>query len=70
MFHQEFAIFDLVSKFNVRLKSLPQQGLSEPEFYGNLTNYIVAYEEIQSNRVSEFRDVLCFQRQSFLTFSI
>ena len=27
---------DLVSKFNVGLKSLLQQGLSEPEFYGNL----------------------------------
>ena len=27
---------DLVSKFNVGLKSLPQQGLSEPEFYGDL----------------------------------
>ena len=28
--------FDLVSKFNVGLKSLLQQGLSEPEFYGDL----------------------------------
>ena len=27
---------DLVSKFNVGLKSLLQQGLSEPEFYGDL----------------------------------
>ena len=27
---------DLVSKFNVRLKSLLQQGLSEPEFNGDL----------------------------------
>ena len=27
---------DLVSKFNVELKSLLQQGLSEPEFYGDL----------------------------------
>ena len=26
---------DLVSKFNVGLKSLLQQGLSEPEFYGD-----------------------------------
>ena len=30
--------FDLVSKFNVGLKSLQQQGLSEPEFYGDLVN--------------------------------
>ena len=27
---------DLVSKFNVGFKSLLQQGLSEPEFYGDL----------------------------------
>ena len=27
---------ELVSKFNVGLKSLLHQGLSEPEFYGNL----------------------------------
>ena len=29
---------DLVSKFNVGLKSLLQQGLSEPEFYGDLVH--------------------------------
>ena len=37
----------------------------------SLANYsVVAYEETQSNRVSNFRDlcVLCFQKQSFLTF--
>ena len=28
--------YDLVSKFNVGLKSLLHQGLSEPEFYGDL----------------------------------
>ena len=28
--------FDLVSKYNVGLKKLLQQGLSEPEFYGDL----------------------------------
>ena len=28
--------FDLVSKYNVRLKALLLQGLSEPEFYGDL----------------------------------
>ena len=26
--------YELISKFNVGLKSLLQQGLSEPEFYG------------------------------------
>ena len=39
--HKAFSKFyrrhsDLVSKFNVGLKSLLQQGLSEPEFYGDL----------------------------------
>ena len=28
--------FDIVSKFNVELKTLLLQGLSEPEFYGDL----------------------------------
>ena len=28
--------YDLVSKFNKRLKSLLKQGLSEPDFYGEL----------------------------------
>ena len=28
--------FDLVSKFNVGFKSLLQQGVPEPEFYGDL----------------------------------
>ena len=30
--------FDLVSKYNVGLKTLFLQGLSEPEFYGDLVN--------------------------------
>ena len=30
--------YELVSKFNVGLKSLLLQGLSEPEFYGDLVN--------------------------------
>ena len=28
--------YDLISKFNIGLKSLLYQGLSEPEFYGDL----------------------------------
>ena len=31
-----FDIVDIVSKYNVGLKTLLLQGLSEPEFYGNL----------------------------------
>ena len=34
----------------------------------SLANYSVAYEETQSNRVSDFCDFVCFQKQSFLTF--
>ena len=30
--------YDLISKFQVGLKSLLRQGLSEPEFYGDLVN--------------------------------
>ena len=39
--------FDSVSKFSVVLKSLLQQGLSEPEFYGDL--------------VYKFRKNICLQ---------
>ena len=38
----------------------------------SLENYSVAHEETQSNRISDFCDsvcVLCFQKQSFCTFS-
>ena len=30
--------YELVSKFNIGLKTLLQQGLSEPEFYGDLVH--------------------------------
>ena len=35
-----------------------------------LANYSVAYEQTQSNRVSDYSDFVCssFQRQAFLTF--
>ena len=32
--------YDLISKFNVALKSFFLQGLSEPEFYGDLVYYL------------------------------
>ena len=37
-------------------------------FYFSLANYSVAYEETQSNRLSDFRDFVCFQRRSFFTY--
>ena len=35
-FAKPFLYYDLLSKFQVRLKSILHQGLSEPEFYGDL----------------------------------
>ena len=34
----------------------------------SLADYSIAYEGNLSNRVSDFRDFLCFQRRSFFTF--
>ena len=46
---------DLVSKFNVGLKSLLQQGLSEPEFYGDL---VYKFNKIYAcNVVKSFFDI-------------
>ena len=36
--------FDIVSKYNVGLKTLLLQGLSEPEFYGDLEKIIGKYD--------------------------
>ena len=48
--------YELISKFNVGLKSLLQQGISEPEFYGDLvyilkqirgvTDFLISLEKI------------------------
>ena len=35
--------YELISKFNVGLKTLLRVGLSEPEFYANLKTYFHAY---------------------------
>ena len=39
--------YDLVSKFNVRLKSLLKQDISEPEFYGDLLYKKIKKEKFQ-----------------------
>ena len=41
----------MISKFNVRLKSLIHQGLSEPEFYGDLV-----YEFKKIRGMADFSD--------------
>ena len=40
--------YELVTKFNVGLKSLLQQGLSKPEFYGDL---VYKFKKIRSSDV-------------------
>ena len=42
---------ELVSKFNVGLKSLLHQGLSEPEFYGDLV-----YKFKKNRSMTDFSD--------------
>ena len=64
--HKAFSKFyrrhsDLVSKFNVGLKSLLQQDLAEPEFYGDLVykfrkKYILAMTLVP-NFVKSFFDI-------------
>ena len=46
--------FDLISKFSVRLKSLLQQGLSEPGFYGDLV-----YKFRKINACNDFSTQIC-----------
>ena len=43
----------LVEKYNVSLKTLLQEGISEPEFYGNL---VYRFRKIVGKQI--FRDVL------------
>ena len=66
--------YELVSKFKVGLKSLLQQGLSEPEFYGDLvyklrkfvSRVIMPYNRIGYNNVMRqsaclvINPILCF----------
>ena len=44
--------YELISNFNVRLKSLLHQGLSEPEFYGDLV-----YKFIKIMGMTDFSDL-------------
>ena len=46
--------YDLISKFQVGLKSLVRQGLSEPEFYGDLVYKLI-----------RLLALIIFQRSSF-----
>ena len=52
--------YELVSKFNVGLKTLLHQGLSEPEFYGDL---VYKFKKIVGR--ADFSDQ--FKKLSFVT---
>ena len=49
--------YELISKFNVGLKSLLHQGLSEPEFYGDL---VYKFKKIRgmTNFSDQFRKII------------
>ena len=51
---------NLISKFNVGLKSLLHQGLSEPEFYGDL---VYKFKKIRG-MTDQFRKkhIMCYKR--------
>ena len=54
--------YELISKFNVRLKSLLHQGLSEPESYGDL---VYTFKEIigRTDFSDQFRKIIiCYKR--------
>ena len=45
--------YELISKFNVGLKSLLHQGLSEPEFYGDL---VYKFKDFKIRGITDFSD--------------
>ena len=45
--------FELVSKYNTGLRSLLQQGLSEPEFYAD---FVYKFRKIVGKKKTEFSD--------------
>ena len=54
--------YELISKFNVGLKSLLHQGLSEPEFYGDL---VYKFKKIRgiTDFSDQFRKIIMTSRQ-------
>ena len=56
--------YELVSKVNVGLKSLVHQGLSEPEFYGDLVyKFKNIMDRIFLNSFEKYKK--CFKRNSY-----
>ena len=54
--------YELFSKFNVGLKTLLHQGLSEPEFYGDLVYKLKKYV-VKANFFDQFRKIIiCYKR--------
>ena len=54
--------YELVSKFKVGLKSILQQGLSEPEFYGNLV-YKLRKTVSRAAFSDQFRNVIMLSKR-------
>ena len=50
--------YELISKSNVGLKSILHQGLSEPEFYGDLVNKFDKYSPKDNDRSPESQQVI------------
>ena len=54
--------YDLITKFNVRLKSLIQQGLSEPEFYVDLVYKFKTIRDMIDFSCRNRKVILCYKR--------
>ena len=54
--------YEMISKFNVRLKSLSHQGLSEPEFYGDI---IYKFKKImgRTDFSDQFRKIIILHKR-------
>ena len=61
--------YELVCKFNVGLKPLLHQGLSEPEFYGDLV-YILKTIEGRADFSDQFRKIIVHVRYKHIIYNI
>ena len=57
--------YELISKFNVGLKSLLHQGLSEPEFYGDLV-YKIKKIRVMTDFSDQFRKIIMRYKRTVL----
>ena len=55
--------YELIFKFNVGLKTLLREGLSEPEFYGDLVNKFKKFSIGRNNLSFQFRKIITRYRR-------